>query len=281
MAVSVSSQERCEEVAAVAAPACQRQRRARMDRRTARTRLALRDALVAEIHASGGLDRVSVTAITERADVTRRTFYSHFRDIPDLVAQTEAEVLDGLSDHIRAIAQVRLDRLAANLDALEPCPGSVELLEYVRENGDYLVAMLGPGGDPALVEKIKRMAIQTVTDRALDGLTAPAVGPFFDYYLSFAVSAEVGVLQRWLEGGMREPVQTMASIMTVLMFVRPGDLYGRPIDINLPLYGAVLLRQLASAASPAPAETAVPAETATPAAPTVAPVTATRPGENL
>ena len=33
----------------------------------------------------------------------------------------------------------------------------------------------------------------------------------------------------------------MARIMTVVAFVRPGDLYGRPIDINVPEYGMKLM----------------------------------------
>ncbi len=214
----------------------------RVDRRRARTRRALRDALAAEIAECGGLERVSVTAITERADVTRRTFYLHFRDIADLVEQSEAELLEGLAEHIVAISRTNLDELSERLGELEPCPGAVETLEFVRDNGDYLRAMLGPGGDPALAEKIKRMAIDTVTDRAMDGLDVDAAGPFFDYYLAFSVSAEVGVLQRWLEGGMRESVEVMARLMTVLMFVRPGDLYGRPIDIDLPMFALLLMR---------------------------------------
>lgn len=209
---------------------------ARLDRRTRRTRRALRDALAQEIRASGGLDRVSVTALTQRADVTRRTFYSHYHDIADLVECSEAEFLRGLVQRISPIEAVTLDRLEECVARAQPCPGSVELLEYVRDHGDYLGAMLGPGGDPALVEKIRSMVVETVTDRAMDGLAAVAAGPFFDYYLSFCVCAELGVLQRWLEGGMREDVCTMALTMTMLMFVRPGDLYGRPIDIDLPSF---------------------------------------------
>lgn len=205
-----------------------------LDRRTRRTRRALRDALAQEIRACGGLDRVSVTALTQRADVTRRTFYSHYHDIPDLVECSEGEFLRELVGRIAPIEAVTLDQLSDCVDQACPCPGSVELLEYLRDNGDYLGAMLGPGGDPALVEKIRCMVVQAVTDRAMDGLAAVAAGPFFDYYLSFCVCAEVGVLQRWLEGGMREDDRTMALMMTMLMFVRPGDLYGRPIDIDVP-----------------------------------------------
>lgn len=213
----------------------------RVDRRCARTHKALCNALADEILDAGGLDRISVTSLTQRADITRRTFYSHFKDIPDLVSHCEDTILDGLSRHILAISQARLDTISEQLAAFEPCPGAVELLQYVQDNAHFLRALLGPGGDPAFVEKIKRMAIVTVTDRALDGLSASAAGALFDYYLTFAVSAEVGVLQRWLEGGMAESVDTMARIMTILMFVRPGDLYGKPINLNLPLFELLLL----------------------------------------
>ena len=207
------------------------------DRRTLRTRCALRDALAAEIRAAGGLDRVAVTALAERADVTRRTFYSHYKDIPDLVEQCESELLEGLALHIRAIAATSLDALYRCLRRLEPCPGSVELLSYIQANGDFMGALLGPGGDPRFAEKIKDLARATVNDRALHGIDARALGPFFDYYVTFAISAEVGVIQKWLVDGMRESPELMARALTILTFVRPGDLYGKPIDLDVPLYG--------------------------------------------
>ena len=60
----------------------------------------------------------------------------------------------------------------------------------------------------------------------------------FDYYLTFVISAEVGVLTRWLSTGMVEPPEIMARMMTALLFVRPGDLYGRPIDFDIPALAA-------------------------------------------
>ncbi|MGN0296113.1 MAG: TetR/AcrR family transcriptional regulator [Parafannyhessea sp.] len=209
---------------------------ATVDRRSARTRRALRDALAAEIQATGDLSQVTVTAVTERADVTRRTFYSHFRDIQDLVNQTEEETIADLRELVGAISSVDLEQLERAIADMEPCPGSVELLQYFKDRGLYLGALLGKGGDPAFAQRIKDMVRSVVTDRALDGLDARAMGSFFDYYLTFAVSAEVGVLVEWLTGGMRESVGVMARLMTALMFVRPGDLYGRPIDFDVPKF---------------------------------------------
>lgn len=212
------------------------------DRRSVRSRRALRDALAAEIDETGDLSRVTVTAVTDRAGLTRRTFYSHFRDIPDLVAQTEEETLSDLRGLVSSIAAVNLDDLYTNIADLEPSPGSVKLLEYFKANGSFLCALLGDGGDPAFIEKINALIHEVVAVRALDGIDARALGAFFDYYITFAISAETGVLKRWLAGGMREDVQVMARLMTLLMFVRPGDLYGNPIDFNIPAYGLALMQ---------------------------------------
>ncbi|MDO4539062.1 MAG: TetR-like C-terminal domain-containing protein [Coriobacteriales bacterium] len=209
------------------------------DRRCQRTRVALREALAQEIKECGDLSKVTVTGVTRRADVTRRTFYSHYRDIPTLVAAIEDETIEDLSPLVRAISEVTLPELEQALKAFEPCPRSIEVLKYVRENGELLSALLGEGGDPAFASKLQAMVRDVVEDRARAGFS-PVVAMGFDYYLTFVIAAEVGVLIRWLCRGMEESEELMARIMTALMFVRPGDLYNRPIDFDLPLLSVAL-----------------------------------------
>lgn len=211
------------------------------DRRAVRTRRALRDALAAEIVAAGDLSQVTVTAVTDRAGVTRRTFYSHFRDIPDLVNQTEEETIEELRPLVHQLVQVNLKELATSLNDCDPCPGSEEILRFFKDRASFVPALLGDGGDPAFAEKIKAMVHDTVKSRAMQGIDSQVIGSLFDYYLTFAISAEVGVLVRWLTTGMHESVAMMSRIMTGLMFVRPGDLYGTTIDFNIPAFGLTLL----------------------------------------
>ncbi|WP_058271007.1 TetR/AcrR family transcriptional regulator [Olsenella massiliensis] len=206
----------------------------RRDRRALRTRAALRDALAAEIAATGDLSQVTVTAVTDCAGVTRRTFYSHFRDITDLVNQIEAETIADMRGLVANVAATHLSDLQDALDDFAPCPGAEELLRYFKDRGRYLAALLGDGGDPAFANRLQRVAREAVAARAADGLDVDLLGPVFDYYLTFAISAEVGVLVRWLTGGMNESVAMMARVMTTLMFVRPGDLYGRTMDVKIP-----------------------------------------------
>ena len=117
------------------------------DRRSVRTRRALRQALAEEIDATGDLTRVTVTAVTERAGVTRRTFYSHFRDIPDLVNQIEAETLAELRSHVVRISECHLGQLQESLSRQEPAPGSIELLTCVRERGRATCARFWATGE--------------------------------------------------------------------------------------------------------------------------------------
>ena len=194
-----------------------------LDRRSLRTRLALRRALAEEIDAVGDLSQVTVTAVTDRAGVTRRTFYSHFKDIPNLVDRVEQDALQELMPYLSALSKVNLEQLKDALDSYKPCPGSAELLGAIRKRGFYLRPLLGKGGDPAFAERLKRTAHEAIAKRALHDLNPRAVGPFFDYYLTFAISAEVGVLVRWLVSGMHESDEQMAGLMTALMFVAPAS----------------------------------------------------------
>lgn len=213
----------------------------KLDRRSLRSQLLLRQALADELNAGEDLTRVTVAALTDRAGLTRRTFYTHYKDIPDFVEQVEAGILADIRGRIEAIVATDLTSLYQNIDNLEPAPGSVELLAYLKHNGSIIGALLGPGGDSAFVQRICAIARKAVAGRMKMGIFPGVLGTFFDYYLAYVVSAEMGIVQRWFATGLAESPETMARIMTVVAFVRPGDLYGKPIDINVPEYGMKLM----------------------------------------
>ena len=201
----------------------------------------LRRALAELVSDGEDVNAVTVAALTERAGLTRRTFYTHYRDIPDFIEQVETNILDEIRARIARVAAADLASLYRNIEELEPAPGSVELLAYLKRDGAVIGALLGPGGDPAFVQRIMDIARDTVADRMKTGIFPGVLGAFFDYYLAYVVAAEMGIVQRWFARGLRETPETMARIMTVAAFVRPGDLYGKPIDINVPEYGMKLM----------------------------------------
>lgn len=82
------------------------------DRRSLRSQRALRQALASELAESGDLSRINVASLTERAGLTRRTFYSHYRDIPDFINQIEDGLLAEIRERIELITAAQLPDLS-------------------------------------------------------------------------------------------------------------------------------------------------------------------------
>ena len=66
------------------------------DRRIARTRLALRDAML-HLLPERGWDELNIQQICEQANVGRSTFYIHYRSKDDLLAESLNDLRDALS----------------------------------------------------------------------------------------------------------------------------------------------------------------------------------------
>ena len=128
------------------------------DPRSLRSQTSLRDALVQQLGAGEDLSRITVASLTDCAGLTRRTFYSHYKDIPDFIQQVEDAIMDEIRVLVRNIGAATLPELYHSIDELEPAPGAVELLEYLAGNRDLIGSLLGPGGDPAFIKRLIDLA---------------------------------------------------------------------------------------------------------------------------
>ena len=89
------------------------------DRRSLRSQHALLAALARQLAEGGDLSRITVAQLTESAGLTRRTFYTHYRDIPDFVEHVEEELLAQIGARISRIAASTLPELAQGADQVE------------------------------------------------------------------------------------------------------------------------------------------------------------------
>lgn len=195
---------------------------ANTDRRIARSRRALRAALI-ELMEERGLDAVSVNDLCARADLNRGTFYNHFHDKDDLLTTLEDEVIDDLERIQEQMQSLTVMDLVRYRTRKQPLPFLVDLFDYLREQGDFLHAVTGPGGDirfaPRLRDSVCANLIQTILhERYRNDPT-----PFVQYYVAFYASAYLGVIERWIETGMQESSEEMALIAMRLFFSKPGE----------------------------------------------------------
>ena len=67
----------------------------RQDRRVRRSKAQLRQALI-QLLQEKPVEEITVRELTERADVNRGTFYSHYQNIYHMLEQVENELFDEL-----------------------------------------------------------------------------------------------------------------------------------------------------------------------------------------
>ena len=208
--------------AAAAVQSARRCTAAPQDRRILRSKRALRDARI-ELMEERSFDGFSVNDLCERADLNRGTFYNHFRDKDDLLAQLEAEVMDDL-DRLQAQMQnLTVRELLGYRARKKPLPLLVELFDYLREQGAFLHAALGPGGDVGFGPRLRDSVCTNLVQSILHERYRNDPSPFVGYYVAFFASAYLGVITRWIETGMQESSEEMALIAMRLFFIKPGE----------------------------------------------------------
>ena len=79
------------------------------DERVIKTKKLIKTAL-SELIQEKGFDHVSITDLTQRANINRGTFYLHYQDKYDLLEKFENEVLDDINtnaeNHIKSIKDI-------------------------------------------------------------------------------------------------------------------------------------------------------------------------------
>lgn len=195
---------------------------ATQDRRITRSKRALRDALI-ELMEERGFDGFSVNDLCERADLNRGTFYNHFHDKDQLLATLEEEILADLDCFQGKMQGLTVPYLWAHKTKKRPLPFLVELFDYLRGQGDFLHAVLGPGGDVGFGPRLRDSVCTNLIQSILHERYRDDPSPFVQYYVAFFASAYLGVIMRWIETGMQESSEDMALIAMRLFFIKPGE----------------------------------------------------------
>lgn len=208
------------ELCAVKKPA--QEAKACEDRRITRSKLALKSALISMMEEKG-FENVTVNDLCAKAGLNRGTFYNHFKTKEDLLWALEDEVMDDLVTFQEEMRKVSLTSLSFYVISKKPLPFLVSLFDYLRLQGDFLHAVLGPGGDIRFGPRLRDSICTNLIQSILHERYRKSNDPLVQYYVSFFASAYLGVIMRWIETGMKESSEDMARIAMRLLFIKPGE----------------------------------------------------------
>lgn len=177
------------------------------DRRIKRTKMLLQNALV-DLMLEKAVGKISVKELTQKADVSRSTFYLHYLDIYDMLEQMENEFVETIQGFFH--------------DFFTPLPTSmpltlfVNISEWLEQDKEYYVKLLRGSASGYIFEELEsRIRDEFLTLLYLIFLDEESLD--LRTRVNFTVSGTVGVLRMWvMEGGNISLVELSETIDDIL-----------------------------------------------------------------
>jgi len=197
----------------------------KIDRRIIRTRRMIRD-MFTQLMEEKGFEAITVSDLTEKANINRGTFYLHYKDKYDLLEQSEEEIFVEL-DRIAEEAWNAVNQNYANdVKVEEPLPFVIKLFEFLEENFEFMKVILGPNGNPSFQVRLKEFIKKKMLHKFSNFLNEENMVVPLDYLVAYVSSAHLGVIQCWLESGMDRSPEEMAHILSQTTFWGPAHVAG-------------------------------------------------------
>lgn len=180
----------------------------KIDRRVRRTKKLLLQGLT-QLMSEKKINKITVKELTDLIDVNRATFYLYYKDIFDMVEKIETEMFDNFNETYSKFTK-------SELTYDEMLQFVTFVFDFVQEYAEMCKILLGPDGDYAFIEKFKI---------AIDNSS-----PFSDhnadkeksiYFMPFIISGSIGIIQKWLEDGMKTSSREMADIVVGMITSLP------------------------------------------------------------
>lgn len=196
----------------------QEEQRAPRDR-TARTRAALRDALLALLEEQA-FDTIKVKEITTRAKVGYATFFRRYDDKDDLLH-------DLASQEIHKLLMMTLPILYS----VDSEASTRALCAYVWEHRVVWRALLTGGASAILKEEYLQQALELAKVHSGDDAELPD-----DLAVIFCVTAAVEILSWWLRQSSPSPVSEVAGYLhrlAIAPVLSPADVQRLSLPRNM------------------------------------------------
>lgn len=169
------------------------------DRRVKRTKKALREALLSLLEKKP-INEISVTELTNLADVNRATFYFYYTDLLDMLQQIQNETYQDFQEVV--------GNSAVSIYTIEGFTEYAEsLLTYCKEHESLVKFIIKNDTNNQLYKKIQLLMLNNIPNsKDTFDINNPA-----RYSTNFFLNAMVGIMIDWMDEGMKIPPHELAE----------------------------------------------------------------------
>jgi AcrR family transcriptional regulator len=174
----------------------------RQSRRTQYTKMIIRESLM-NLMKTRTISDISVKEICAAADISRSTFYAHYKDQYDLLEKTEGEILEKTN----AI----LNKYNYKNTKSEACQMLEEILHYIICNKSSIYVLFSENGDINFQKSLFSSIYKTNIFKIFTGEMPDEKTR--EYYFMFVAIGSIGLIYHWIKTNINKPVDELARLI--------------------------------------------------------------------
>jgi hypothetical protein len=152
------------------------------------------------------INKVTVTNLSEMADMNRGTFYIHYDDVYDLLESIEdrllAEITEIVSTEVIQGEIIIFEEEFMNI---------VNALKYIDSNREIFKVLLNDRGSLLFLNRMKKMFSEKLLNRLLSVSVSNA--NYNNILTSFYITGFIGAIQEWLKSDSNISVLELATLI--------------------------------------------------------------------
>lgn len=172
------------------------------DRRIRKTRDVLKKSLIT-IMKDKNINSITVKELCEEADINRGTFYLHYKDVFHMLGEIEKELFEEFQNMILSHE--------ISPDKIETKPILKDIFTFISKNSDFCMVVLCERGDMVFMKKI----VSVIYEKGYNdwsNILKKNDKALFDKYYSFILFGAIGLIDYWLNNGLKESPECMAEL---------------------------------------------------------------------
>ncbi len=175
------------------------------DRRVKYTKMVLRDSFIRLLEHKT-IERITIKAICEEADINRATFYSHYADQYDLLHEIEQDLYDNINNYLSQLGDD-----PANPNAIRQAE---KIFDYLQANAQVTKLLLSDRGDFSFQKRVMQLVYDLITTQLR--MTKSISKEDAEFVYAYTITGCVGIVQKWLNDDMRKSSKAMAKMVVNL-----------------------------------------------------------------
>ncbi len=177
-----------------------------LDKRCRKTRKAIKTSLI-KLMCEKDISDITITEIAEEADINRKTFYAHYRDLYDILDEIENNLIEKLF-HI-------LDSADILKSMYDPYPLFKELTSEINKDFEFYKLLVQSKSYNNLLNKIQGIFKERFLELSKE--TVKLDKELLSYVIDFISSGITSVYKEWFRSERNISLEQLSKLLSLLI----------------------------------------------------------------